>query len=260
MGIFRSQSDFNFSAIFRRPNRKIVVACIWTFSGIALVGLIPYFFRHQSKVVEEKPIVTEAQVIEAELVSAKGTVMVRKLGRTAWQEVRVGARLQEGDLIQTDDSGVASIRYSNGATLLIQKDTIFTVQDASGGIMEITAPPQLAMLQNRTSRNTADAIHGSNGMILSEAKAGEQRPSIELQRIIPFGKSLELIGQVEAGSRLLVNGESVEIAGDGTFKHFTNPFPALASKVNIVMRVTNLAGQTRTLRTVYDFSSSGGEN
>jgi hypothetical protein len=259
MGIFRSQGGYISSSTFRRLDGKIAVACVVVFSAIALVGFIAYVFVHHSKAVQEKIDAPSAQGAEAELVSAKGMVMVCKRGQTEWREVKTGSRLKEGDLVQTNDSGTASIRYSNGITVLVQENTIFTVQDTSEGTMEITAPLQPTMMKGRTVQGNPAADGGSKGIMLSEATAGEQMPSMELQRIIPFGRSLELIGHVEAGSRLSVNGESVEIAGDGSFKHFTNPFPSSASKANLVMKVTNLAGQTRTLRTAYDFSSSGGE-
>ena len=80
-----------------------------------------------------------------------------------------------------------------------------------------------------------------------------KQPFLELQKIIPFGRSLELIGRVEAGSRLVVNDEFIEVSGDGSFKHFTKLFPISSERVRLVLRATDLAGRTRTLTAYHDF-------
>ena len=76
----------------------------------------------------------------AELVSATGMVLTGKPGLAEWNQIAVGARLMEGDLIQTDKSGGAGIRYSNGNTVTIQENTVLTVRSAGEGSMEISAP------------------------------------------------------------------------------------------------------------------------
>ncbi len=183
---------------------------------------------------------TQVQAPEAELVSAAGTVLIRIPGRPEWQEVHTGAQLNQGTLIRTDNTGSAVIRYIDGTTLFIQKNTIFTVQSASQAVMEIASPPRIASP--------------------SAAKSTEAPPSLELNRIVPFGKSLELVGRVDAGSRLSVNGEIVDVSGDGSFKHFMDPFPASTKKADLVLKVTNLAGRTHVLKTFYDFERPGEDN
>jgi len=82
------------------------------------------------------------------------------------------------------------------------------------------------------------------------------RPFLELQKITPFGRSLELIGRVEAGSRLVINDEFVEVSGDGSFKHFTKLFSASSDRVRLVLKATDLAGRTQTLMAYHDFEAS----
>lgn len=94
---------------------------------------------------------------------------------------------------------------------------------------------------------------------LKEKPATEALPHLELQKIIPFGRSLEIIGRVEAGSRLAVNNETVEVLGDGSFKHFTQPFTS-GNKIRLEIKATDLAGRTRILTAFHDFSSSGENN
>jgi hypothetical protein len=81
------------------------------------------------------------------------------------------------------------------------------------------------------------------------------RPFLELNKITPFGRSLELIGRAEAGSKVLVNDEAVEVSGDGYFKHFTKLFPASSKRVQLILKATDLAGRTRTLTAYHDFSA-----
>lgn len=204
----------------------------------------------------------------AELVSATGMVLTGKPGRTEWNQIAVGARLMDGDLIQTEKSGGASIRYSNGNTIAIQENTVLTVRSAGDGSMEVSVPgmeesPASADSRKGQDASAPDAAGPENKAAVAafnEARANEPGPFIRLDRIIPFGRSLELVGKVEAGSRLSVNNEIVDVGGDGSFKHFTNPFPVPGHKANLLMKVTDLAGRTRVAAAVHDFNPRGGDH
>jgi hypothetical protein len=237
-------------------NWKNLALGVLALSVILLIGLGSYHYLFRSDEVNTESDISLEPTPEAELVSSSGTVLLRQPGLPEWQVVKRGAALTEGSLIRTEGGGSAAIRFTDGSTVLVQENTIFTVQSADSSAMEISPPPQMALLVGDSGK----AGEGSTRPPRGSAKAGNLQPSIVLQRIIPFGRSLELIGTVDAGSRLVVNGKSVEVNGDGTYKHFTNPFPDYARKVNIVMTVTNLAGKNRTLRTTYDFSSHSEDN
>jgi hypothetical protein len=171
-------------------------------------------------------------------------------------------------LIQTDSLGEASIRYSSGVTVSIQASTIFTIHNTGDGSMEISVPSQEVNVLSAASMSDAGALAQSATQsdrepaipVLEDTRANQASLFIKLDRIIPFGRSLELVGTVEAGSRLVVNNEIVDVAGDGSFKHFTNPFPISAQKVHLVMKVKDLAGRTRVVTTTYDFYPQGGNN
>jgi hypothetical protein len=118
--------------------------------------------------------------------------------------------------------------------------------------------PANQFIQNATGQRT---INPSQAGIKSKKKAGvEPRPFMEIQKVVPFGRSLEVIGRVETGAKLSVNDENVEISGDGSFKHFTKLFPASSGKVRLELKATDLAGRTRILTAFHDFSSSGESN
>jgi hypothetical protein len=239
-----------------------LVAGICVLSAAALVCLILY--RSDSG-----PDVTRAEAKAkdpvAELVSATGMVFTWKPGRAERNQITVGARLMEGDLIQTDKSGGAGIRYSNGNTVAIQENTVLTVRSAGDGSMDISAPsaeyapPSSGSGQEPASSSLTAAKDRAAVAAFNKARAGELGPFIRLDRIVSFGRSLELVGNVEAGSRLSVNNESVEVTGDGSFKHFTNPFPVSVGKANLVMKVTDLAGRTRVVAAIHDFNSRDGD-
>jgi hypothetical protein len=181
----------------------------------------------------------------AELVSASGMVLVRGAGRSEWQEVRTGAVFSEGDLIQTEHSGGAVIRYFSGTTVSIPEQTIFTVRNTRGNLIEITLPPQIERAENSVPPGFSE-------------EPGSQS-FLQLQRIVAFGRSLELVGHVEPGTNLTVNDDIVEVAGDGTFRHFTAPFPASVHKVRLVLRGVDLAGRIHMLTAIYTFSTGRGE-
>jgi hypothetical protein len=246
-------------------NRRLFVAGVLTLSGIVLVSLI-FILKSHSR--EAKPVNVPSQESVAELVSATGMVFVGKPGRNDWHQATVGARLLEGDMVQTDSSGEAAIRYSDGVTVSIQASTVFTVQNAGDGSMEIslpsqeTAAPLVASIagQEPSALATTQFDNNSEVPVLNDARANQASLFIKLDCIVPFGRSLELIGSVEAGSRLVVNDEIVDVVGDGSFKHFTDPFPVSAQKVRLVMRVTDLAGRIRIVTTTHDFNPRGGDD
>lgn len=130
------------------------------------------------------------------------------------------------------------------------------------------APAKTAFLQTRGKENLGpnsgrlqnsnlaeqSAFHAGSGVDLLKGRNSEVlRSSMKLLRIIRFGRSLELVGSVEAGSRLTLNDDPVEVSGDGSFKHFTKPFPRAIKKINLVLKATNLAGETAKLIAPYNF-------
>ena len=149
-----------------------------------------------------------------------GVVRVLAAGDSEWREAKVGERLGSGDLVRTDARGSARIRYPNGTEASIRADTIFGVQPTGSNEMEVwmTATSEPG---EQGERGGSEAGGRSS---LDRAGVGELRPSLRLERIVPFGQSLQLVGYVEPGSRLSVNGERLR-SGDGSFTHFTNPFP-----------------------------------
>jgi hypothetical protein len=231
------------SAAKGRKNKPIVAGAT-ILSGIVLVGLVTYVSLKSSHV---KPPNPPAREFVAELVSATGMVLAQNPGKAEWREVTTGSHFSEGDLVRTDSSGEAGIRYKNGSTVLIPQSTVFTVRGSGHNQMEISAPPDAAMLPLLLAEEKGNAANGSSG-----------GPFIELQQIIPFGRSLELIGRVEAGSSLAINDDIVEVSGEGFFKHFTKPFAASAQLVRLSLRVTDLAGSTRIYTATHDFRPHGG--
>ena len=216
-------------------------------SAVALVCSIALLSLKGTKTRPPAPAVDKPV---AELVHAKGMVLVQNSGKAEWQEVSAGAKLMEGDLIQTETAGEADIRYRNGNTISIFEKTVFTVRGAGENRMEISVVPDAA--------KTAPVLvaEGNSGA----GKRGDgSRPFIALKQIVSYGRSLELIGRVEPGNRLLVNDEIVEVTGDGSFKHFTNPFPGSENLVQLNMKVMDLAGRSWIWTVTHDFSLHGGE-
>jgi hypothetical protein len=85
-------------------------------------------------------------------------------------------------------------------------------------------------------------------------------PYLELQKIVPYGRILELIGRIEAGSKLLIDNERVSVSGDGVFKHFTKQFPVSNDRVRLELVVTDLSGRSRTITAFHDFRPGGKSN
>jgi hypothetical protein len=227
--------------------RKYVTTGVLIISGIVLVCLLTYFGLSG---IKAKPADAPERLQVAELASAAGMVLVQTPGKTEWREIKTGASFAEGDLVLTDSSGGAVIRYQSGATVSISRNTVFTVRSPGNNLMEISASPGVAGAPPLW-------LASENGAGASGARRG---PLVELYQIIPFGRSLELIGRIEAGSRLVVNDEIVEVSGDGSFKHFTSPFPSSSVSARLSLKVTDLAGRTRVWTATHDFGPQGGED
>jgi hypothetical protein len=221
---------------------KLLTIAVLIPVGIVLISFIVFFGLKSFKAKTPAP----AQPVVAELASARGMILVQDPGRTEWREVKVGDHLIEGDLVRTDSSGEAGIRYKSGTSVCIPANTVFTVRSAVRDEIEVS--------QNPSASLPPLLLAGKKGAV----GAAKDRPMIELEQIIPFGRSLELIGRVEAGSNLVINNEIVEVTGNGFFKHFTSPFPASATKVQLTLRVTDLAGRICTWTAYPDFGPQDG--
>jgi len=260
MDINSSLGESTSHASKRSWNGIALVAGIVMLAAAALVYLV---LRRPENSRNVTRVEVKAKDPAAELVSATGMVLIGKPGQTEWNQTTVGARLMEGDLIQTGKSGRAGVRYSNGNMVTIQENTVLTVRSAGDGGMEIGMPGTDAVPASADPGNgapaasTAEPENKAAVAAFNEARANETGPYIRLKRIIPFGRSLELVGNVEAGSRLSVNNEIVDVSGDGSFKHFMNPIPASEQKINLLIKVTDLAGRTRVVAAVHDFNPRG---
>jgi hypothetical protein len=124
------------------------------------------------------------------------------------------------------------------------------------GKTEILLPDKHLHRHDSESLESNALAVGSEAGRVNKKKPRFLNPSLKLQRVIRFGRSLELVGEVEAGSRLQVNDESVDVQGDGSFKHFTKPFPASIQDAELVFTATNLAGKATVFITYYNFDGS----
>jgi hypothetical protein len=263
METFSSYRNSSLRFAKRARRRRFITAglLIILIAASAYLLFFPKFWRSEPNEVK---LSTKNPV--AELVSATGVVLMEKPGRKAWHPVSLGARLTDGDLIKTDQFANALVRYANGTTVSIKEKTIFTVGSVGNNGNDASVPPQDTDQSSSPSKPEDQLLSGSeagsgNGIKTSnQEKNAHIHPFMKLERIVAFGRSLELVGTVETGSRLVINDEVVDISGDGSFKHFTKPFPVSAQKVRLVMKITDLADRTRAETVAYDFDPHGRKN
>ena len=161
------------------PSSKRKRNVIFLIAGICILSAsaLAYLILHRST---DSPDVAsvEARVKDpaAELVSATGMVLAGKPGRDEWSQITVGARLMEGDRIQTDTAGRASIQYANGNTVILQENTVLTVHSAGDGSMEISVSATDAV--SDFSRFRAKA----RGVLSGGRAAGRRRCSCGFQQ------------------------------------------------------------------------------
>lgn len=199
----------------------------------------------------------------AEIEAASGSVSVRLRSQAAWERGRMGMKLNEGDLIQTGSSGAVQLRFLHGASVSVPADTMFSIRNVKERLGKDTSPISLSAkaVSLPTSRPSQAPAPAEKPVSESSAKAGEPapqgesakaktvvppEPTLELERIIPFGRSLQVVGRVDPGNKLSINGEIVGVASDGKFKHFTKPFTTQGT-VHLVLKTTDLAGRVRTV-------------
>jgi hypothetical protein len=247
MQMFGSRGSSMPGSVTAGSKRKFILGAVLislVSSGAVLICLLTYFSLRGSN---EKPPQAPRSAPTAELASASGMVLVRTPGKPGWREIKTGEDLFKGDLVRTDSSGGAIIRYKSGATVSIARNTVFTIYGVENNRMEISASPEVTGVPPLLLAGENVALGAGAGKV----------PFIELDQIIPFGRSLELVGRIEAGSSLAVNDERVEVSGDGSFKHFTRPFPSWAGTVALNLRVRDLAGRTHLWTTTHNFRPHG---
>jgi hypothetical protein len=261
MGKYSSYRNSSFHFNKRARKRRSLTAGFLISSLLALTCLLLF-----TKFWRQKPGEGDLSANDsvAELVSTTGVVLKAKLGRTEWHPISLGARLMQGDLIKTDQFANALVRYANGTVVSIKEKSVFTVGNTGNDALDSAVRSKKDVDQPSDSPESGERSSSPNAAKPEEetpapnrAKTTDIRPFMKLERIIAFGRSLELVGTVEAGSRLVVNGEIVDIDGEGAFKHFTKPFPASAEKARLVMKVKDLAGRTRSETIIYDFNPHG---
>ena len=190
--------------------RKLAAVGFAILSGIALVcGTIHFGLKHS----EPKPSDSVAQYV-AELVHASGMVLVRNPGKSEWQEMKTGARLMEGDLVRTDSSGEAGVRYRSGTMVTIPGTTVFTVRSVASDRIEVSASPGAANIP-LLPKIIGDPAHG-------EQTKGA-KPVCRIAAGRPFRPKPGISRPRGSRKQPVVNNEIVEVAGDGTFRHFTRP-------------------------------------
>jgi hypothetical protein len=114
---------------------------------------------------------------------------------------------------------------------------------------------------DETSRPITDNMDAPEAPGFKERQqpAKGMRPHLEVQKIVPYGRSLEVIGRVEAGAKLRLNNERVEVTGDGMFRHFTKQFPISIDTALLELKATDLAGRTHTMTKLYTFGGGKSE-
>ena len=190
----------------------------------------------------------------AEILLAKGTVAMRRSDQTSWSSAGQGMQLCEGDMVQTGGSGSITIRYSDATAVSLPPHTVFCIHHGEPFPMAETKPSPSAQHQQAESRVTAE-----QPPVVPRAPGLEGQPILELERVVAFGRTLELTGRVDPGSLLYINEESVDISGSGSFKHFTKPFPPGRTYVQLTLRVVDPRGRVRTLNATHNFGPDPGE-
>ena len=200
----------------------------------------------------------------AEIGNVTGNVSVRLRSNSSWEKGREGMKLYAGDLIQTGSSGIVQLRFLSGASISVPSDTMFSVRQvedwAGKGLTPLSLSSRPVSLIAEKSTPTVAPVQDKKPLPEAPTKLAEPikpavsptktavlpDPTLELDRIVPFGRSLQLVGRVDPGNKLLVNSEFVKVESDGSFKHFTKPF-ATTGTVQLVLKTTDLAGRVRTI-------------
>jgi len=233
-------------------SRKFLILMAFLFLAVAI--LVCLFIVLSRMNDPERQAKGHESPCAAKVTSVSGLVLIQRPGQFTYRPLGKGDCLSDGDLIHTD-KGAASIRYARGIMVYIPARTTFRVLSANENRIEILAPQAAGPTPAGGGENIYDLPRTSAGM-LNPAEKTEDResgPGLQLLRIVPFGRSLEVDGYADPGSSLTINDVPVEIEGDGSFKHFTLPFPAFSSKVNIVLRAKDLAGRSHVMTVTYVF-------
>ena len=237
----------------RASRAKTLILCGVALAMLGFLGALAYpDLRKIMPARSKPPASTEAAV--GGIVSAQGSVSLRRRNQAYWISARSGMQLCQGDMLQTGETGSITIRYADAVAVSLPPDTVFSV-DHSGS----TPAPQAGPIPAARREQAKPLAAAEQPPSMPRASIPDSEPALELQRIIAFGRTLEVIGRVDPGSSVYINDESVDISGDGSFKHFTRPFPSGRTHVELILRVVDLRGRVRTLNSSYSFGPDPGE-
>ncbi|MBI4445376.1 MAG: FecR domain-containing protein [Acidobacteria bacterium] len=79
---------------------------------------------------------------------------------------------------------------------------------------------------------------------------------VQIDKVIKIGDIYEVIGRTDPGISLEINGEFVQVEGNGNFKHFTSPAASRGDQLHI--RAKDLSGLTRSFTHPVRSSAPGG--
>jgi hypothetical protein len=220
--------------------------------ALACFAAYPYLERLASSVRVEADA---GRAAVAEIESAGGDVQVRQRASAVWNAASAPMPLAEGDLVRTGRSGSARIKFSGGEEVTVPAETFFSLRAPARAVVRLaTVAPQAAgKASNPPSPAPAAGGNPADSPPPQPAapenptpSAARADPALVVEKVVGFGRTLEIFGRIDPGSSLTINGELVPTAGDGSFKHFTKEFPD-AGDVQLVFRVKDLAGRVRTL-------------
>ena len=186
--------------------------------------------------------------------SVNGSVGLRRRDQAFWTAAASGISICDGDMVQTGGSGSLTIQYTDASTVTIPANTLLSIHHTAEPAMAETPAPRAE------ARPEAPKPQPATEQPRAQDRNVEQsQPTLQLDRIIAFGRTLELIGCVDPGSAFYIDDESVEVSGSGTFKHFTKPFPSGKSPVKLTLRVVDLRGRVRVMNATHNFGTDSGE-
>lgn len=133
--------------IFKNRRVSVTVATSFVFILVIAAVLFVLFLARKDLVVVQNPLLIRERAI---VTFVSGSADYQRQLEDQWQELRVNTRLNQGDSVRTDESGLIDIRFGGGTLIRVAESTKLTVNENT--LRSIVLTPEYGTIFSRLRR------------------------------------------------------------------------------------------------------------
>ncbi len=100
--------------------------------------------------------------------------------------------------------------------------------------------------------HSANKQHGPSTPSMRAQQLESPKPALNIKKLVPHGHIVEIIGETEPNTTVMVNGEKAALVFDGgsSFRHFVGPLPDGVTNISVTVQSDDGRVNTKQLAVV----------